>query len=81
MESVKISRKVVDQVHREMAEQSGLTLRQFRLSLKRHVKEDWCHCKPAGDPIFHPDGFAPWKSCVEKHHYHCSICRGLTQIG
>ena len=40
----------------------------------------WCTCKkPSDDIYFMDDGEC---DCgIEKHHYHCSICDGITQIG
>ncbi len=40
----------------------------------------WCECsKVFDDPFYMPDN-----TCVcgvEKHHYHCTTCKGIVQIG
>jgi hypothetical protein len=35
----------------------------------------WCRCKNPGEQIYHPD------SGNQKHHWTCSICGKVTQIG
>ncbi len=41
-------------------------------------KEMWCECPTPGDSIFYDDGEHP---VIKKHHYRCSICHKVTQIG
>jgi hypothetical protein len=54
----------------------------------------WCGCAWFTDPdgcgseeleeavvVHHRDNKTPWATCVRKHHWHCGVCRGLTQIG
>lgn len=43
--------------------------------------EGWCECEQESDPLFHSDGVMPMDNCVEKHHYHCGWCLGISQIG
>ena len=39
----------------------------------------WCSCgNPSGDVYFHDDGECP--DC-RKHHYHCSDCGKIVQVG
>ena len=42
----------------------------------------WCECEQETDDFrFHDDGVTPWKTCVDKHHWHCGLCLKLNQIG
>lgn len=46
----------------------------------RKLRREWCECDPSPDqPIFRPDRSCPCG--VEKHHYHCRACKGVSQIG
>lgn len=46
----------------------------------RILQATWCKC-PDGfvDPMYMPDRACPCG--VEKHHYHCLACRGISQVG
>lgn len=72
---------IADKVHADMARERGITVEEMRKRLAKDAAENWCHCEKEGDPVFHDDGVMPWKSCVNKHHYHCENCRKLTQVG
>ncbi len=45
----------------------------------------WCQCSDDGknrsSATFHGDEVTPWEWCVQKHHYHCTRCQKLVQIG
>lgn len=43
----------------------------------------WCRCEASlrAGLVAHGNSETPWKNCVEKHHYHCGSCRGVSQIG
>lgn len=41
----------------------------------------WCDCEQESSPVFHDDFVTPMDNCVEKHHYHCGWCLGISQIG
>lgn len=43
---------------------------EIKFSLTR-----WCHCEVQGDPIYHPD------TRKMKHHWTCSNCGKIVQIG
>ena len=34
-----------------------------------------------GEDSYVPDGDCSFGCGIEKHHYHCASCRGITQIG
>lgn len=80
-ERIEIPQSVIDAVNQKMADEAGMTVPEYLASMKRHIKKNWCSCEEQGDPIFHNDGETPWKSCERKHHYHCSKCKKLTQVG
>lgn len=45
------------------------------------ARDEWCDCDDANprDVIYRDDGEC---DCgIEKHHYHCPHCGGVTQIG
>lgn len=46
----------------------------------RTLRDEWCECEHGfDDPIYMPDDCCP---CGEdKHHYHCSTCKGISQVG
>lgn len=45
-------------------------------------KRMWCKCTGNVDNIFYDDGDHPdCKYKINKHHYHCSNCYKITQIG
>lgn len=41
---------------------------------------DWCECEGLDEnPTFYENN--KHKNCVEKHHYHCSTCGKISQVG
>jgi hypothetical protein len=46
----------------------------------RVLRVGWCTCQgESSDPIFMPDNTCPCG--VDKHHYHCPVCKRITQVG
>ena len=68
----------------EVAKLSAGFMREFydeHPELKDIDMSGWCECGHESDPIFHNDYVTPMDNCVEKHHYHCGWCLGISQIG
>ena len=58
-----------------------ITLDEEDLKALKELQASWCACDSESDPLFHDDGQTPLDNCVDKHHYHCGWCLGLSQIG
>lgn len=65
---------------KEAAKREGITVAEYRRQKKEAMKM-WCSCDEPGDPEFHDDGEGTGPYCCGKHHYHCSKCGKITQIG
>jgi len=72
METIVLSEEFMKGFHEEHPE--------FKEEQER-MKDMWCECESESEPLFHNDGVVPMDNCVEKHHYHCGWCLGLSQIG
>ena len=47
---------------------------------RRNFRADWCRCKTLRpDSVFLPDFVCPCG--IDKHHYHCPACGGVSQVG
>lgn len=80
---ITFSQEEIDEMERKLAREQGLTLREYRDSMKRPLAEHWCSCEDS-DPnavIFCDDGQRINEHCVRKHHYHCGRCRKIVQVG
>ena len=51
--------------------------------MEKKLLDDWCECErdPVEDdePIYMQNGICPCE--VHKHHWHCSACLKITQVG
>jgi len=54
----------------------ALTPEEYREYLE--VTDMWCECEEPGEAIFHPDGESDF---CRKHHWTCSKCGKITQVG
>jgi len=52
-----------------------------QMQMREFEMQMWCECETLEHGAFHDDGEMPWDWCVGKHHYHCTRCGKLTQIG
>lgn len=43
-----------------------------------NTKEEWCYCKKNHEWFFIDDNVHP---TITKHHWRCSKCNNITQIG
>jgi hypothetical protein len=81
-EVVEIPQSVIDDIHRRLAKEAGMTLEAYRAMLKEHAEKDWCQCGDKSEPgTFCDDGQRINQHCVRKHHWHCAVCNKLTQVG
>ena len=64
-----------------IAKEHGMTLAQYKAATAKDLADNWCKCPAEGDPIFCDDGVRINKHCCSKHHYHCSNCMKITQVG
>lgn len=44
----------------------------------RDINDMWCECEVPGEGIYHADGES---DLCEKHHWTCSKCGKITQVG
>lgn len=70
MEVIQLSKNFMDEFNKEHPEFANVM-----------DSEGWCGCEQESDPLYHENGVTPFDNCVEKHHYHCGWCLGLSQIG
>lgn len=50
-------------------------------ALANELAAHWCKCEKEGEAIFCNDGERINQHCCNKHHYHCSNCKKITQVG
>lgn len=51
-----------------------------KTSRERQLRGTWCECPDVSDEtIYMPDNVCPCG--VDKHHYHCTTCMGIYQVG
>lgn len=71
----------MDKILTKIAAEHGMTLEQYKAQTAKELAEHWCHCETEGDPLFCDDGQKRNKHCCNKHHFHCSNCGKITQVG
>jgi hypothetical protein len=81
MRVITFSPAEMDEMLTKIAADSGMTLEQYKAAVAKDLADHWCQCKPSGDPIFCNDGERINEHCCDKHHYHCSNCLKITQVG
>lgn len=79
--TIKFTAAEIDEMYTKIAAGYGMTLAQYKAALKKDSEENWCKCETEGDPLFCDDGETRNRHCCSKHHYHCSNCGKLTQVG
>lgn len=85
VEVIKVDPSIMESVNRSAAQRLGITVEEYKARLKAEGEKHWCKCpkevRERFDTIYHTDGRVTNQHCVKKHHYHCSKCKKLTQIG
>jgi hypothetical protein len=81
-ESFQVPADIMAEIDTSRAAALGMTLQAYRTMLAEETQKHWCVC-PANDrqTFAHRDGQRTNRHCVKKHHYHCVLCKKLTQIG
>jgi hypothetical protein len=87
IEEITFSQAEIDEIHREIAEENGMTLEAYRAMLSQHMNQDWCQCGDLSEVGAFCDD-SPERNarrrnqhCVSKHHWHCATCDKLVQVG
>jgi hypothetical protein len=69
----------ITRAFQEIATDLGISVPEFKRRLAAEIKNNWCHCKPEGAPVFHTPGCHPLTFCPRnKEHWHCGKCGKLT---